>query len=1441
VNSSRGLRRLATLALGLVLVVVLVAMLGAAGLYWASSTPAGTAWLLGQLQRVGVQVDGPQGSLQGDFQATKIQIHVGRTGITIDAPHWQGLRLGYARYRGGWLVVRAARVWAQQVTVQVRPDTNPKRPALPPSLRLPIEIDIDEASVGQLHMPGLPSDAFWQVRSRVHLGAEQGTQHRFDALQGVFGPMALGGHARIAATGSMELDVQIDASAVQDACATEIPPLSPAVEGGKNSSVLRAPVCVKGAQGEGKRRAHPSESHPAGALSKLPQTLGTGWQGQVIFQGPLAGFEANATLTAQAQSLQANAHVTPFAVWALPKLQASTKDFDLAELLPRAPATALSGSVSIVAIDPEKGAAGGLQWNANLTNAQAGAWDAQQLPIRSVKWTMRTPPNFAAPVTVPQFELVLAQAGGTLQGSALWDGRQLTLKADLAQIRPHVVHSKLPRMVLSGPVTMSSNCTKSTLAPLPWSQWLCSAQPHTAPTFKAHAEIDGNLLDLQRAVSLKFKASGTPQHIELQELLASTGGASATLTGSADHQTGGVWQVQSKADLVNFDPRTWLPNTLGEAPYLLNLQAQSSLNISTRSPHDLLKKIQGQAEIQWQRSLLAGVPVAGKIHLQRTALSDPLLAKAQLELGSNTLNLEGSLQDGPKDSWSVQAKAPALAQLGQVIKTFPGLQRWATLQGALNLDAQLVGRWPALSVQAKAHSAEIKLGEISLGTGEAALQWTPLSSAPLLVQLTLSDAAWGVQRLGATELKISGTPQDHAVSLGGIIKASPPLWMQNLQSRSSTSLSQSMARTYVAATAKGRLSGGVFDANSTPLAWQGVLAEFALGSAQNSAQNNAQDKLKPWVSARNVDIKFTQGASPKLSVGPGRADIFTAGVHWDRIEWQPAKAGTPQLLSVLAELEPLAVAPVLQRLQPGFGWDGDLKIQGKVDIQHHSQNFAANAVLERLSGDLVVTDEAGTQALGLTDLVLNLSAQDGTWNFSQGMAGKQLGAAAGAVVVRTSKHQSWPHPGDPMQGVLQAQVDQLGTWGAWVPAGWRLGGKVSTTASVAGTFGAPQYTGQIQGQGITVRNLLEGVNIQNGTIDIALQGDTARIHSVSAQAGSGTVHLSGNATLGKTPRTELQLTAQKFQLLSRIDRRIIASGHGRVLLEKDQLHIDSQLKIDEGLFDFTQSDAPTLGDDVVVSNRTNRSEPEQPSSTSPPAPTQRQRNTHLNLQFDLGEQLKVRGKGIDTGLQGQLKVTTPAGKPSWNGSVRAVDGTYAAYGQKLNIERGIITFNGPVADPRLDIHAARPNLDVEVGVAISGTAQNPRVRLYSEPEMSELNKLSWLILGRANEGLGTADTALLQRAALGLLAGDSPSITDKVLHSVGIDELSVRQSEGEVRDTVVSLGKQLSRRWYLGYERGLNTTTGTWQLIYRIAQRFTLRGQQGRENSLDMIWSWRWE
>ena len=83
-----------------------------------------------------------------------------------------------------------------------------------------------------------------------------------------------------------------------------------------------------------------------------------------------------------------------------------------------------------------------------------------------------------------------------------------------------------------------------------------------------------------------------------------------------------------------------------------------------------------------------------------------------------------------------------------------------------------------------------------------------------------------------------------------------------------------------------------------------------------------------------------------------------------------------------------------------------------------------------------------------------------------------------------------------------------------------------------------------------------------------------------------------------------------------------------------------------------------------------------------------------------------------------------------------------------------------------------------------------------------------------------------------------------LMKSLGLDDIGVRQAQGQgqgaVKETIVTVGKQISNRWYVGYERGLNATTGSWQLIYRIAQRFTVRAQAGQDNAIDLNWTLRW-
>jgi len=438
------------------------------------------------------------------------------------------------------------------------------------------------------------------------------------------------------------------------------------------------------------------------------------------------------------------------------------------------------------------------------------------------------------------------------------------------------------------------------------------------------------------------------------------------------------------------------------------------------------------------------------------------------------------------------------------------------------------------------------------------------------------------------------------------------------------------------------------------------------------------------------------------------------------------------------------------------------------------------------------------------------------------------------VQATTDPAARWPQAEVPVNGRLQLRVADIGVWNAWVPAGWRLSGQVQGTAAIGGTFGAPRYTGELLGSRLALRNLLEGVNVSDGEVRIKLEGDTAEIERFALRGGEGTLSVTGQAAFGNSPSARLTLQAEKFRLLGRVDRLLIASGQAQASFDSEGITVKGGITVDEGLIDISASEAPTLDEDVSV-----RRPGEPPPEEIDVAAAQPKTKLDIDINLDMGNRLRLRGYGVDTSLRGKLKVTTPGRQLAFNGTISTANGTYIGYGQKLVIQRGIVAFSGPLETVRLDLLAVRAGLDILVGVAATGPLGALRIRLVSEPAMSENAKLSWLLLGREPDGLGRNETALLQRAAMALLAGEGAAPTDTLLSNLGIDELSLRQSDGDSRETVVTLGKQISNRLYLGYERGFNATTGTWQLIYRIAQRFTLRAQSGLENSLDLIWTWR--
>jgi translocation and assembly module TamB len=170
----------------------------------------------------------------------------------------------------------------------------------------------------------------------------------------------------------------------------------------------------------------------------------------------------------------------------------------------------------------------------------------------------------------------------------------------------------------------------------------------------------------------------------------------------------------------------------------------------------------------------------------------------------------------------------------------------------------------------------------------------------------------------------------------------------------------------------------------------------------------------------------------------------------------------------------------------------------------------------------------------------------------------------------------------------------------------------------------------------------------------------------------------------------------------------------------------------------------------------------------------------------------------------------------------------------------VLRFNGPYDNPTLDITAVRPNTTQRVGVLISGSAQLPRVRLFSDPELPDSEKLAWLVLGRPASGAG-AEAAVLQQAALALLSRNGRDLDGGLARAFGLDELSfagaATNADGTTSAAALTLGKRLSSKLYLTYEASLAGAMGTVSIFYDLSRRVTVRARAGEENAIDLIFT----
>jgi translocation and assembly module TamB len=799
----------------------------------------------------------------------------------------------------------------------------------------------------------------------------------------------------------------------------------------------------------------------------------------------------------------------------------------------------------------------------------------------------------------------------------------------------------------------------------------------------------------------------------------------------------------------------------------------------------------GALNLALQPSTLAASPLTGHatLSVDRQHVSN---ADIDLHVGANVVAAKGNFgKAGDQLDWRIDAP-----QLGAFGPDFAGALRGSgTVSGTMqapSLNASLAGQ--DIRAAGKVSLKSLK-ATARVGTGHGAAD-------PIVSDIELAGFASGDTKIAAARLVTDGTRGAHTLRL------------------------TARADTFDAnAEVRGGWSGNAWTGTVAALQNRGLYAVTLQAPVPLRLTTASGAGVAGLAKPERIDL-----GNAVLALANGSVNIQSLtknGGHW-----ASRGAATAVPLTYLAKLSPALGDTLSGSLTLGAQWGLDLQVAaGGVPALN------GNVRVFREAGDLVVGSDTPV-ILGLSKLEARADVASGALRMQLDVAGARLGQARVDATAQMIKGRLGND--SPLRFTANADMGSI----AWMAPlagtpGLELDGALKLALTGAGTVGTPTLNGNINGDNMTVRWAEQGLRLRNGQLRAQLAGDELRLQRLAFDGASGNALASGNVRFSNGEATaNLKLVANKLEVLSRPDRTLIVSGESTLVRDAKTFALDGKFKADRALLELAPLGRPTISDDVVVLGRSNvaaqKAEPAKPLA--------------VDLAVDMGDDFHLRGMGADAYLAGAVRLRMSGGRPPRvNGAISVNNGTYAAYGQKLTIERGTLTFSGPYDNPGLNILAVRKRpegeqlteTNVEAGVEVRGTALAPSAKLVSTPTVPDSEKLSWLVLGHGMEGNTGNEAGVLSAAAGALLggAGGTGGFQSKLANSLGLDELGVSQAAG-LESTVVTVGKRISSRLYVSFEQGAATASSLVKVRYKINPRLSLQVQTGTNTALDVLYSW---
>ncbi|HEX8886166.1 MAG TPA: translocation/assembly module TamB domain-containing protein, partial [Noviherbaspirillum sp.] len=890
-------------------------------------------------------------------------------------------------------------------------------------------------------------------------------------------------------------------------------------------------------------------------------------------------------------------------------------------------------------------------------------------------------------------------------------------------------------------------------------------------------------------------ASITPQQVALRSARLGAGAARLEASGTLGRDEAAAYSVQGT--LSRFDPAAFLatvqpPPARGAATKKPARIPQADINMRFTAEGRLQPELLANLRFDIRDSSYDKLPMSGGGTLQLAGKQLPA-ADVQLLVAGNRVSAKGGF-GAPGKQLAFAIDAPALERLG------------FGLAGLLNAQGTLAGTLQRPSVQADLQAKQLAFGDYRLAqlSGRADMRGVPGEDPDARVRLALNGQ--GV-RAGAVQLDrldgdIDGTYASHAIRLQ----------------------------------ADGRVNGS---ATAVTLAANGALRQEKAGLGWEGTVRTLENRGVPRISMKQP-LALRAGPG-QVTLGATRIDIEKALVSLDSLDFRsdgPLRSqGT---ISALDMGHLLTLWKQVTGSEPPVKTDLVLDAAWNFTLADSASGFLQ---VERKSGDLQLPAAARSTALGLRQLKLRGDFAGAALRINAALDTARFGnaGAQGQIGLQPDGARLMAGPDSPLSVRLNATFPQLSTLGALTGPRIALDGKLAANITAGGTLGAPVLSGEINGSQLALTLYDQGVRLRDGVARIILANNVAELREVVFRGGDGVLRATGRIPLDQAS-TDITATvvAEKLQLLADPSAQLTLSGQAKLENVGRQLQATGKFKVDRGLFNLPEKSAPKLDDDVVVyrngarpSTQGSRANPaDKPSSPFSPV---------VDVQVDLGENFRFKGSGADLRLDGALSVRTGPSQPlAAYGTIRIPEGKYEAFGAVLDIERGLLNFTGPLTNPNINILAMRRRQEVAAGVQVTGTVQQPRVQLVSEPNVADEEKLSWLVFGHGGSGgAGTNAQTAARSAATGLL---NKLGGDKVAKRIGLDELSFGKSAyGMGSEQVVSLGKNISERLAIGYEQSLAGAASVLKLTYQLSRSWAVVLRGGQVAGLDLSYTRRFD